>query len=236
MVLDRRHLRVTRMATGDLMATPGQLVEAMATALGIPSPTVTQYDRVLAENGLRTTGGRGLSAARVTAADSANLLLAIMGAPISGAAIGDAALICKLYGTLVQVPAEKQIRFTSYWLRKLASLPTGHSLREALVALIEGAIRDPQQRRPTDSSELPRDPIYGMAPYTYLRIRLDGPQPRARIFLASKRLRDPYPERTMTYERTSAPRGRDSMATGDLCQSGEVTAKTIERIAATLKG
>jgi hypothetical protein len=45
------------------MATPGQLV-----------------DRVLAESGLRTTGGRGLSAAQVTAADAANLLLAICGA------------------------------------------------------------------------------------------------------------------------------------------------------------
>ena len=59
------------------MATPGQLVQAMATALGISVATVTQYDRQLAENGLRSKGGRGVSAAAVTARDAANLLIAI---------------------------------------------------------------------------------------------------------------------------------------------------------------
>ena len=65
------------------MATPGQLVKAMAATLGLSEATVGQYDRVLAENGLRSKGGRGLSAARVTAADAANLLIAIMASPIS---------------------------------------------------------------------------------------------------------------------------------------------------------
>jgi len=82
------------------MVTPGQLVKAMADALGISAATVTQYDRVLAENGLRSKGGRGLSAARVTTADAANLLIAIMGSPVSGAAIKDAARTCKVYGAL----------------------------------------------------------------------------------------------------------------------------------------
>ena len=36
------------------MATPGQLVEVMAHVLGISKATVIQYDRVLAEKGLRS--------------------------------------------------------------------------------------------------------------------------------------------------------------------------------------
>ena len=59
------------------MATPGQLVQVMADILGIPKATVTQYDRVLAEKGLRSKGGRGTSAARVTSRDAANLLIAL---------------------------------------------------------------------------------------------------------------------------------------------------------------
>ena len=39
------------------MATPGQLVEAMAISLGIPVATVIQYDRQLAESGLRSERG-----------------------------------------------------------------------------------------------------------------------------------------------------------------------------------
>ena len=46
------------------MATPGQLVECVATALDVPQATVVLYDRVLAENGLRSKGGRGKSAGR----------------------------------------------------------------------------------------------------------------------------------------------------------------------------
>ena len=61
------------------MATPGQMVQTMADVLGIPAATVSQYDRQLAEAGLRTTGGRGPSAAKVGATDAANLLIAILG-------------------------------------------------------------------------------------------------------------------------------------------------------------
>ena len=67
------------------MATPGQMVQTMADVLGMPAATVSQYDRQLAEAGLRTTGGRGPSAAKVGATDAANLLIAILGSPVSGA-------------------------------------------------------------------------------------------------------------------------------------------------------
>src|SRR4051812_9790994 len=82
------------------MATPGQLVKCIAEALGIPAPTVVQYDRLLAENGLRSKGGRGNSAANVTPIDAANLLIAIMGSPVAGASIKPAIEVCKTYGKL----------------------------------------------------------------------------------------------------------------------------------------
>src|SRR5258705_2750991 len=83
-----------------LMATPGQLVKCIAEALSIPEPSVVQYDRLLAENGLRSKGGRGTSAAKVTAGDAANLLIAIMGSPVIGASIKPAIEGCKIYGCL----------------------------------------------------------------------------------------------------------------------------------------
>jgi hypothetical protein len=78
------------------MATPGQMVQTLAEATGVPRATVAQFDRVLAENGLRSSGGRATSAARVTPRDVANLLLAIMGSPMSGAAIKEAARTCRI--------------------------------------------------------------------------------------------------------------------------------------------
>lgn len=81
------------------MATPGELVEVMADTLGINPATVTLYDRVLSENGLRSKAGRGTSAAKVSAKDAVNLLIAIL-APVAGASIKEAARACKLYGAL----------------------------------------------------------------------------------------------------------------------------------------
>src|SRR5262245_32503253 len=82
------------------MATPGQLVQAVASALGLSSATVTQFDRQLAEASLRSKGGRGTSAASVTAIDAANLLISILAAPVAGSAIKEAVAICTAYGSL----------------------------------------------------------------------------------------------------------------------------------------
>ncbi|MDQ0317349.1 hypothetical protein [Amorphus orientalis] len=59
------------------MATPKELVETVAAALNVTVNTVTVHDRYLHEAGLRTSGGRGRAAARVTYQDAANLLIAI---------------------------------------------------------------------------------------------------------------------------------------------------------------
>ena len=80
------------------MASPGQLVDALAEAFNMPTTTVAQFDRMLAESGLRSAGGRGLSAASVTARDAANLLIAITGAFSTVSPIKDAAATVRYFG------------------------------------------------------------------------------------------------------------------------------------------
>ena len=75
------------------MATPGQLVQVMSDVLGISKATVIPYDRVLSENGLRSKGGRGTSAAQVNSRDAANLLMALAASPIFGLSVKDAVRI-----------------------------------------------------------------------------------------------------------------------------------------------
>lgn len=124
------------------MATPGQLVRTMATVLGIPEPTVIQYDRRLAEAGLRRILGRGTSAAAVSAEDAANLLIAVLGSPIVGASIKTAAETSRVYGSLVAYGRWNDAsRFADHGLVTLSKIPKTHTFKDALVALIEGASR-----------------------------------------------------------------------------------------------
>jgi hypothetical protein len=60
--------------------TPGQLVQAMTIAMDVPRKNVVAHDRNLVLAGLRTVGGRGLSAPAVTPLDAARLLVANLAA------------------------------------------------------------------------------------------------------------------------------------------------------------
>ena len=122
------------------MATPGQLVQVMADVLGISKATVVQYDRVLAENGLRSKRGRGTSAAKVTSWDAANLLTAIGGTSPLGLSAKDAVEVCKKYSALTFVgPGAARSEVSKLGLERLTSLPDSHSFAQALSALIECA-------------------------------------------------------------------------------------------------
>ena len=122
------------------MATPGQLVQAMADALGIAKATVVQYDRVLAENGFRSMRGRGTSAAKVTSQDAAHLLTAIGASYLLGLSAKDAVVICKKFSALISVgPAEAKSEVAKFGLEVLATLPVGHSFEKALSTLIKSA-------------------------------------------------------------------------------------------------
>jgi hypothetical protein len=123
------------------MATPGELVHTVANALGIPEATIVQIDRNLVDAGLRSKGGRGRSAAQVKSEDAANLLIAIGGAPISGAAIKETRKICDRFAPLQATRRGKPASFLKLKPRlpTLGKLPPGHSFRDAIVALIDSA-------------------------------------------------------------------------------------------------
>ena len=139
------------------MASPGQLVQTMAAALGISVATVAQYDRQLSEKGLRSKGGRGRSAATVTAHDAANLLIAILAGPT----VKEAARTCEMYGSLkANDKGSFANRFPQFGLRSLAELPKGHSFQEALSTLIDAA---------ASGEDFSADSLFG--------IQITGPRP-----------------------------------------------------------
>jgi hypothetical protein len=160
------------------MATPGQLVQIMADVLGISKATVTQYDRVLAENGLRSKGGRGTSAAKVTPRDAANLLIALAVSPIFGLSAKDAVRNCETYSSLRHREIWKALNwpknFAKFGLPTLADLPEKHSFGDALSALIDAAGKKEVFKLPDSAQK--RYPLS-----TCFEIRFIGPGPFAEI-------------------------------------------------------
>lgn len=120
------------------MAHPGLLVETIADALGVPRQTVIQHDRELAASGYRRKGGRGRSAVHVTTDDAANLLIAVVAAPVSGPVVKETVATFERYAFL---PAWKEMYHEpADWseLKVLSELSKGHNLSSALSAIIRG--------------------------------------------------------------------------------------------------
>jgi hypothetical protein len=220
------------------MATPGQLVKCIAEALKIPEPTVVQYDRLLAESGLRSKGGRGTSAAKVTAADAANLLIAILGSPVAGASIKPAIEVCKTYGRLrVKGGTSENLKtFRRLGLSTVSKLPTSHSLRDGIAAVIEGAKVGESLIIPDDEGP----PLTGPDNDWFVNITLDGPTPWAQI-IADASLGEARPSEMgrLVYHNTKRDRDGGYWApagSGNLHQSRSITFKTIRQIGALLAG
>lgn len=132
------------------MASPGELVQCIARALGVPENQVTQHDRNLAVAGLRTVGGRGRSAARMSPRDAANLLIGVAASSM----VKDTVETVMEYGSLPvrggsvskkvgRLNSSSVISQSPDWklpLPALQRLPLeGHTLGDALAALIEDA-------------------------------------------------------------------------------------------------
>jgi hypothetical protein len=209
------------------MATPGDLVRTMAELLGIPVATVVQYDRQLAEAGLRSKRGRGTSAAAITAADAATLLIAIAAAPLSGPTLKDAVRSCQAYGSLpIRWEASRPKRFRNFGLPTLASLRREHCLHDALSVLIDGAAR----------GEFFKIPVRGQRPITkadaFCGARFEGPHPWAEI-VADATLGDSqkWDVARLVYATPNDPRrklGREQREhSGDLFQIRGVSFRTI---------
>jgi len=206
------------------MATPGQLVEAMAVSLGISVATVIQYDRQLAESGLRSKGGRGTSAAAVTAQDAANLLIAIAASPLAGPTVKEAVRTCDAYGSLKVLPrASWMHRFPKFGLPTLAGLPAGHSLREGLSALIDAVGKGEIFQIPDREGPITADFCFG--------VRFEGPEPWAEI-LADGSMGEGKPAR-LVYTSARVAKGfrkRRTARGGDLHQSRSISFATIRAL------
>jgi hypothetical protein len=118
------------------MATPAQLVRVVSSATGVPLPTIVDIDRKLVKGKLRTKGGRGFNAARMTPLDAARLLAAVLGAPQANAAV-DAVERYALTSPDKAHSSDKL--FATAKLNDLAALPARHSFVDALAALIASA-------------------------------------------------------------------------------------------------
>lgn len=121
------------------MATPGDLVTAVAQALALQVGTVRQYDRSLAEAGLRTSGGRGRSAPEVTSGDAARLFIASVAGAVFGFGTKDAAEAVRFFGGLRQnLPPKLQAKdYAALRLSVLAELPPHHEFERFLEAVIQ---------------------------------------------------------------------------------------------------
>jgi hypothetical protein len=114
-----------------LVATPRQLVQATAEILGLSEATVIVHDRNLATapTPLRTVAGRGRAAARVTAGDAANLLIAVA----ASESVKDSAKTVLAYRNLL---GESVV---NSGILRYDELPANHTFGQALAALIEAA-------------------------------------------------------------------------------------------------
>lgn len=120
------------------MATPGQLVDAIAAATGVPRPTVADYDRRLAESGLRKSGGRGLSAAKMGPEDAAALLLALLSGEGGSRTVP---AVKRLWALLPDAAAKPtySMTFRQEWLAAPVIDPAAKTAGEVLTSLLATA-------------------------------------------------------------------------------------------------
>jgi hypothetical protein len=206
------------------MATPGQLVQVMAGVLGISQATITQYDRVLSENHLRSKSGRGNSAAHVTSRDAANLLIAVAASPLFGSSAKDSGRNCKVYGSMPVVAPRCKRNFSQLGLPILDRLPKEHSFGDALSALIDFV-----GEQDGVGSHL-RQHLSN----TLIEIQLVGPDPSAQI-VAESSGSNPFAKLFYAGAMKRRPRGAPIIF-GDLRQTISVGPSTIRAIGSLIAG
>lgn len=210
------------------MASPAQLVQRLSEATGVSPATVTDLDRRLVTSGLRSKGGRGLHAARVTPLDAARLLTAILGSAQANLAVG---AVDRYAHTQVDLERSSEKIFAASGLADLASLPVRHSFVDGLEHLIasaaDGALAQLIEKTENQFAP-PSIEIFAFTQATYGRIRLSG-LPNGKVVNVE------YVPAMETNPARPKIKGRGIAAAneiaGDLEQSRRVTGRTILALA-----
>jgi len=163
------------------MASPGELVKLIAAVTGEEEATVTVHDRNLVLAGLRTKGGRGRSAAKVTPRDAAHLLTSVLGAH----RVKDSVATVQRYMQTQEHQAHwhqhhpdklQNMGKANVWedggIPELAALPLDHTFIDALTVLITLAAEGRLIKELGD-----------FYPFDNLRIIVTSPRTHARITL-----------------------------------------------------
>lgn len=189
------------------LASPGEMVKAIASVLGVSEAQVVQHDRNLAIAGVRPVGGRGRSAAKMTPRDVANLLISVVAgsdAKKTVEALNDYASLkvsggsvqeFQLGETIPDVSKEEWTDNSKHWdlgsviVPHLQDLGANHTLLDALTCLLESETNE------TLSKEIRRIslasnamPFFLWVPLTEVTLR--SPWPRAQIILTLPGLRE----------------------------------------------
>lgn len=229
------------------MATPGELVSAVAKVLGLPQATVALHDRALAEQGYRRTGGRGRSSIKVSPEDAAHLLIAVVAAPIAGPAVKDTISNFKQYQNLV---AHKDSQEPGDWseINAMTDLSLGHSFGAALAALIRDFAAGKFERADYLWKSASKNPELHPG-FVNVDVQINSPRPYAEISVYSLRSdivvgpKDSHLETLGTkliYDKRSVRAGanlRDSIKksgnkdlSGDLTQIRKFTDETLRTL------
>lgn len=232
------------------MASPGEMVKVIAGVLGVPEPQVVQHDRNLTVAGLRTVGGRGRSAAKMTPLDAANLLIGVTASSM----VKETVEIVNEYADLPSASGEMSVRkdarsfenngnppttwnLPGFPIPALLALPEHHTFRSALVALIEAATNDTlcdAIKKLTPFSEEHHIPNFWN-----IEVILMGPYPQASIRIYCKDFSEKHIYSAIPTDIDAIMKWSDEISgkrdDGDLKQIREFSAKTILALGNLLK-
>lgn len=199
---------------------------------GVPLATVMDIDRKLVKAELRTKGGRGLHAARMTPLDAARLLTAVLGSPQANMS---AEAVQRYSETQPDKAQSSEGLFAAARLSDLGGLPARHDFVEGLAAVIASAANGSLAEliAKSDDGSIPHIEVFAFTRATRGRMRIarlpNGLTASVEYMPAP---RSPKAQRGEPIRR--ARQARLKGTSGDLEQSRRITERTILRIAALL--
>lgn len=225
------------------MASPGEMVRSIAKVFGVHEKTVLLHDRSLAEAGLRTKGGRGRSAAKMTCKDVAGLIIAVA----ASTSVKDTVKTLSDYASLPSRKGETHIKtgdgsfgnngntpsswnLSGFSIETLQKLPENHSFLDAISALIEsaenGALASTINLLPVKEINNHKIPNFWS-----IQVRVLGPFPQAIITIRCDGFSEMHSYSSIPDENVDTilrwARQRDDNDSADLKQERCFTSKTI---------